>query len=531
VSADEALLTNVVDHLALGVWIARAPGGELVFANRVFNEIMGAEARSDVAAGGYAKPYGICDRSGAPYPEQLMPFARAMAAGNTVVVDDIVIHRTDGRRVDIRATARPIRVESDEITHVVISFEDITEQRKAEQELLLADAARREAQRLESLGTLSAGVAHDFNNVLASISMIASRLRLREDDAHRASDLRHIEAAVDSAAQLTRALLAFGRERTGRTSRFDAGSIVASVVALVRRTFDRSIEVRFEVTKSAWLLGDPSHIEQAFLNLAVNARDAMPQGGVLTIVVDTLDVADLPPHLAPGRYVRISVSDTGPGVPDAIRHRIFEPYFTTKNEPERPGTGLGLATVYGVAQAFGGFVQVGSAQPTGAVFLLFLPVASGPVTVDRVAPPIEIERGEGKVLLIEDEPMLRQATRRSLELIGYDVVEASDGRQGLERFVELESELVVVLLDAIMPKLGGRGVLAELRRLGSRVPVVLASGRIGPGEQDELVAAGAASVLHKPFTTAELSRAIAAARATASAAPPAAPSAPRTPPR
>jgi signal transduction histidine kinase/ActR/RegA family two-component response regulator len=512
------------------VWIARAPGGELVFANRVFREIMGVEARTDVAAGGYAQPYGIFDRSGAPYPEQLMPFARALASGTTVVVDDIVIHRTDGRHVDIRATARPIRVESAEITHVVISFEDITDERKAQQERHLADAARREAQRLESLGTLSAGVAHDFNNVLASISMIASRLRLRENDASRAGDLRHIEAAVDSAAQLTRALLAFGRERTGRTSRFDAGSIVASVVALVRRTFDRSIEVRFEVAQSAWLLGDPSHVEQAFLNLAVNARDAMPQGGVLTILVDTVDLADLPPHLTPGRYVRISVGDTGPGVPDTIRHRIFEPYFTTKNEPERPGTGLGLATVYGVAQAFGGFVQLGTAQPSGAVFRIILPVASGPMTIDRAAPPIEIERGDGTVLLIEDEPMLRQATRRSLELIGYDVVEASDGQQGLERFVELEGELVVVLLDAIMPKLGGRGVLAELRRLGSRVPVVLASGRIGPGEQDELVAAGASAVLHKPFTTAELSRALAAARAKPKAPPtPPAPSTPAPP--
>jgi PAS domain-containing protein len=193
VTPDDALLAQVVDHLPLGVWIARAPSGEFVFANRVFREIMGMEARPDVAAGGYAQPYGICTRDGAPYPEARMPFAQALAARATITVDDLAIHRPDGRRVMIHATARPVFDASGaEITHVVIAFEDVTARVAAQAARAESEEQLREARRLEALGTLAGGVAHDFNNLLATIRVLASLLRTSEPQAARRADLARI---------------------------------------------------------------------------------------------------------------------------------------------------------------------------------------------------------------------------------------------------------------------------------------------------------------------------------------------------
>ncbi|KAB2883221.1 MAG: PAS domain-containing protein, partial [Kofleriaceae bacterium] len=281
VTTDDVLLSGVIDQLPLGVWIARAPGGELLFANQVFREILGIEARGDVAVGGYSEPYGIMGLDGKPYPEARMPFVRALEARATVTVEDIVIHRHDGRRVNIRATARPI-FDGDVITHIVIAFADYTAEREACARQREAEERARQDERLQAIGTLAAGVAHDFNNVLAQIRILASMLRVREQDASRVEDLVRIEQATDSAAALTRSLLAFGRHPAGNVVRFDLDAVVAGVVDLVRRTFERHITIEHRREPGAFVAGDQNQLEQVILNLAVNARDAMANGGTLT---------------------------------------------------------------------------------------------------------------------------------------------------------------------------------------------------------------------------------------------------------
>jgi len=497
VEGDERLLASVIDLLPLGVWIARAPGGEFVFANRTFREIMGMEARPDVAVGGYSAPYGIFGIDGRPYPEQKMPFVRALEARAIITVDDIVIHRHDGRKVNIRATARPIFA-GDAISHVVIAFIDATAEIHAEEMRRESELRLRHQQRLESLGTLAAGVAHDFNNLLGSISLISSMLRMREHDPARAEDLHNIEAATESAARLTRSLLAFGRQGPLRAVRFDPGETAASVIELVRRTFDRGIQIAFEREDGLELTGDPPAIEQLLMNLAINARDAMPGGGRLGVRLSR-----------DGAHVLIEVSDTGSGVPDAIKPRIFEPYFTTKGDRELAGRGLGLATVYGIVESHGGSIEITDVEPHGARFRVRLPIASPIAIADRIDARADgVARGRGLVLVVDDEALVRSILRRALRELGYDVLEAGDGIEALQQF-EASARVDAVLMDSVMPRKGGREALIELRRLRETLPVIMMGGRIVPKEREELFALGAAGVLDKPFDVPALSRILA----------------------
>jgi two-component system cell cycle sensor histidine kinase/response regulator CckA len=523
---DDALLASVVDHLPLGVWIARVPGGEFVFANRVFREIMGMEARPDVAAGGYAAPYGIFTRDGEPYPEARMPFMQALRARQTITVDDIAIHRHDGRRVMIHATARPVFDETGTtITHVVIAFEDVSAKVAALAAQERSEERLRQARRLEALGTLAGGVAHDFNNLLASIRVLASLLRASEAHPARRADLARIEEVTESAARLTSALLTFGRHGDRRISKLSLTELARSLAELVRRTFDRRIEVSFEEHAPRGLVSaDPSQMEQLIMNLVLNARDAMPDGGQLRIAITDVYLEAPPPPLEPGPHVRLEVIDSGPGVPPALRERIFEPYVTTKTDREEPGAGLGLATVHGVVQAHGGHVEVTDAVPHGACFRVHLPAA--PVrTFTTLAPPLVAEgssdgedvptaprdpgpAGIGTVLVVEDDPLQRRAERRALETLGYDVLEAADGVEAMELFRARAGVLRAVLLDLAMPRLSGREAWAEMRRVAPEVPVLMTTGHSGPDQLDDLRALGAA-FLTKPFGVTELSQAMA----------------------
>ncbi|MFL5321349.1 MAG: two-component system sensor histidine kinase NtrB, partial [Myxococcaceae bacterium] len=347
---DDEIIRTVSDDLPVGVWVARAPKGEFVYANKMFGEIMGMSARSDVAAGEYAQPYGICGRDGEPYPENKMPFVRALLARETVIVDDIVIHRTDGRKVNIRAQARPVFEPSGEIGHIVIAFIDITREVVAEAARVDSEERLHRGQRLESIGNLAGGIAHDFNNLLATIRMAASTLQLRETDPSRREALELIDQVTESGIHLTRSLLGFAGRGKHLAAPLHLNDVVKSMGELFRRTLNRRIEVVMELTRDGdVVLGDFSQLEQVVMNLMVNARDAIPDAGTITLRTWRSSGSD-----PEGDSVVFEVSDTGTGIDPAIHHRIFEPYFTTKTTGPVRGTGLGLATVYGIVESHGG---------------------------------------------------------------------------------------------------------------------------------------------------------------------------------
>ena len=350
---DAEITRSLGDDLPVGIWVARAPGGELIYANRAFREIMGMEARGDVASGEYAAPYGIHTRSGELYPEARMPFVRALESGAAVVADDIVIHRSDGGRVNIRAQARPV-LHQGAVSHVVIAFIDITREVEAEARLRLA-------QRMESIGTLAGGIAHDFNNLLAVVQLVSSSLAAREKDPLRLEALDNIQQATDSGVKLTRALLGFARSSRVPLSRMQVNGVVEGIEQIVHRTLGSRITVRLSLASRAEVMGEPSQLEQVVMNLVLNARDAMAGGGTLSL--STRDE---------GGEVVIEVSDTGPGIPPALRLRIFEPYFTTRTGV---GTGLGLATVFTIVQGHGGSVAALDNAPRGTLMRVRLPAA------------------------------------------------------------------------------------------------------------------------------------------------------------
>ena len=514
--AQPELVAAIAENLPIALWVAKAPSGEFAYANDAFREIMGTHALPDVARGGYAEPYGIHTLNGDPYPEERMPFVQALEKRATVVVDDIVIHRRDGGRVHVRAFARPLFDAAGTLTHVMIAFIDITREVLADRARLEGEARMRHALRMESIGSLAGGIAHDFNNLLASIKLLASHLLRLEHDPEKKQSLEHIDQVTESGAQLTRALLRFARRDRSVTHGVSLNDVARTVTELVRRTSDRRIDIVCEaLARTGDVLGDPAQIEQVVLNLLMNARDAVAGNG--RIVVRTHDRELEGPHgtrtgeLPPGEYVTIEVEDSGGGIDPAIADRIFEPYFTTKMSGTIKGTGMGLATAYGVVQAHGGMIEIARSSSSGTTMRVLLPssgsLGRGPGT--SAPPSREVHRGTGLVLVIDDEPLIRSSSAEALRGLGYEAITASDGEEGLEIFRARHAAIHCVIVDLVMPKVSGAEVCAELRKIDPRVPAIVTTGLSADGELDRGSGIEAAAVLAKPYDVAALSEVIA----------------------
>jgi len=497
----DAIVTSVADDLPVGVWVARAPGGEFLYANKAFAEIMGMGARSDVGRGEYAGPYGIRARDGSVYPEDKMPFVRALVERRTVIVDDIVIHRHDGGKVNIRAQARPVFDDAGTITHVVIAFIDITREALAEAARVESERRLRQMQRMDSIGTLAGGIAHDFNNLLAAVKMMAAVLRRNESDTTKLGYLEQIDQVTDSAAQLTRALLGFARRGKHLASRVSLHDVIVGVATLMRRALDRRIEVVTELgAESGDVVGDFSQLEQVLMNLVVNARDAMPNGGRMTIA--TRDDAG---------SVVLEVTDEGTGIDPNVRDRIFEPYVTTKTSAEG-GTGLGLATVWGIVENHGGsIVALDAPGSRGTTMRVVFPAApAGIARAPAKADDKEVVRGSGTVLVVEDERAVRDGVAAALRDLGYRVVCAEDGASAVEIYRE-RSDIDAVLLDMVMPRMDGRSTYLALRDVRPDVRVVLTTGFALNEEAQRILDLGVRDFIAKPFNVEKLSQVMARA--------------------
>ncbi|HLL25024.1 MAG TPA: response regulator [Kofleriaceae bacterium] len=361
-------------------------------------------------------------------------------------------------------------------------------------------------QRLEAVGTLAAGIAHDMNNVLAGITSYANIL-----GANDAATAREVQPLIDQAlrgAELTRGLLAFSRRGQYRKVRVQLSQLVEETSALVKPSFPAECQlVVVQSTGTAQLEGDPVQLRQVIVNLCVNAADAMPNGGVVVLASDrvTLEEQAACEHgLPPGPYVRFHVADSGTGIDDATRRRMFEPFFTTK--PVGKGTGLGLALVWGVVQAHGGAVHVETELGSGTRFSVLLPEAAATVTAK--APVIQTSVWPGRVLVVDDEAAVRNGTTRVLQRRGYQVLTAADGEEALRVFDEHADEIGLVILDMGMPVMGGAECFARLRERAD-VPVLIATGYAMDAELQSVLAGGA-SLIEKPFDArallAEVSR-------------------------
>ena len=387
-----------------------------------------------------------------------------------------------------------------ELSHMA-RIKDLEEQKNLEEQL-------RQAQKMESIGTLAGGIAHDFNNTLNIIRSYASTIgQCSRVDGEIAGDLKIIDEAVTRGASVVRQLLTFARKTEALLAPADVNEMVASLANLLKSTLPKTIDVSLELgAKLPSVLADANHLTQALLNLCVNARDAMPDGGKLILRTKVVDGANIK-NVAAQRmqYVCLEVADSGIGMNDSIQNRIFEPFFTTKRTGE--GTGLGLAMVYGMVKNHNGFVEVNSKPERGTTFKLYLPVA--PSETNAIGDGVKRKKifdgnhgnGQRTILVAEDEEAMALLLNRTLSKRGYKVLIARDGQEAINLYQQHKHETDLVLLDIGLPKVAGWDVIRKIKEMSSSINVIVSSGYLDPDLRAQLQQSGVKHFLDKPYTT------------------------------
>jgi PAS domain S-box-containing protein len=415
--------------------------------------------------------------------------------------------RTDGSESTIDSKGSVIRDAEGVISQVIVVSRDVTEEKR-----LAAHFLR--AQRMESIGTLAGGIAHDLNNVLAPIMMAIEVLRDKISDPAGQQILMMIETSAKRGADIVRQVLAFGRGVKGERILVQLKHVVKEVVKIAGGTLPKSIRIRTDIPADLWtVLADPTQMHQVLLNMLVNARDAMPGGGTLTIAAENVALDDncSRTHFEakPGPYACIVITDTGTGIPEDIRGKIFEPFFTTKEIGM--GTGLGLSTTLAIVRSHGGFINLESELGEGTTFRIYIPatgVASGEAAADEA---VVLPEGNGElILVIDDEAAIREITKETLQAYGYKAMTASDGAEGVALVAMNKKRIKVVITDIMMPVMDGTATIRAIKRILPDVKIIAASGWSAKGEITTPVDPNVQAFLTKPYTAEKLLKTLAA---------------------
>jgi len=366
-------------------------------------------------------------------------------------------------------------------------------------------------QRLEAIGTLSSGIAHDLNNILAPMLLVSPFLKGKLKDPKDVGLLTMIEQGAQRAANIIKQLLTFSRGIEGMRGSVQTRHLLKEMLAIMRETFPREIEVVEEISADLWPINaDTTQIHQVLMNLCVNARDAIHAGGKITLSAENIYISENEiggsPAMKPGVYVRLTVTDTGEGIPRENLDRIFEPFFTTKEIGK--GTGLGLSTVLGIVKSHEGFVTVYSEPGLGTSFKIHLPAIVGATDDITAATPASRCGRQELILIVDDEAALRQALRLALENSNYRVLVAVDGREAIKLFLANRGSVRLVLTDIMMPGMNGVALIRALRALEPRLRVVAVSGLTDQDRRGELAALGVTNTLSKPCSADEILEAI-----------------------
>ena len=412
-------------------------------------------------------------------------------------------HRTkDGRIFPVEITVNYLEFEGKEYNCAFAR--DISERKEAERERERMQAQLRQAQKMEAVGTLAGGIAHDFNNLLQAVQGYAQLLLLKKDDNESGKrELEQIVRAAGRGGDLTQQLLTFSRKVESELQPIDLNHEVESVRLLLERTIPKMIDIEFNLAEDLKIInGDPGQVEQILMNLAVNAKDAMSDVGKLLVETNnvTLDEAYCKMHRVanPGDYVQLTVSDTGHGMDKETLEHIFEPFYTTKETGK--GTGLGLATVYGIVKSHNGHIVCYSELGVGTTFKIYLPAMESTEGTGRAEEQIMAPQGGFEtVLLVDDDKPIRTLGTEILENFGYTVLTATDGESALDLYREKQEKIDLVILDLIMPGMGGKRCLVELLKINPGVKVAIASGYSPDGPTKEILKNGAKGFINKPY--------------------------------
>jgi two-component system cell cycle sensor histidine kinase/response regulator CckA len=504
-AGERARMEAVLQQMPAGVIIAEAPEGTLAMSNEQAARILGAPVRIGSAVGGFSG-FKLLRPDSHPYKAGDLPLVRSLISGEVVINEEMDLVRGDGSRATLLVNSGPIRGRNGFIVAAVVTFYDVTERKELEKEL-------RQSQKMDAVGRLAGGVAHDFNNLLTIISGYGQMIMdsLPPDDPVR-RDLEAILEASNRATALTRQLLTFSRRQIVEPRIMDLNRQVARMNRMLRRVIGEDIELNTSLkAASSRIKADPGQIEQVVLNVALNARDAMPNGGRLTIRTEDVELDQDQEQsagrraLAPGSYVVLSITDTGTGMSPEVLSHAFEPFFTTKAKGK--GTGLGLSMVYGIVKQAGGDVAVESEPDKGATVRMYFPVAGGPARVKKKREEDrEIKGGTETILVVEDEQDVRRLASEMLRQQGYTVLEAGSGPEAIRLWRDNHHRVDLVLSDVVMPHMSGPEMAAELVKSKPGLKVIYMSGYTGETIARHGVLAQGARFLQKPFTLKTLAR-------------------------
>jgi PAS domain S-box-containing protein len=502
------LLEQVLDTLPVGVWVLERDG-RIMFGNPAGRAIWGGARYTGID--GFGEYRGWWADTGEAIAPEDWAAARAILKGETSLNEVVLIESFDGVQRTILNSAVPLRSLDGAILGAILVNQDISDQRAAQEALRRSEEQLRHAQKLEAVGQLAGGIAHDFNNLLTGILSYADLMlqEARPGDPIRA-DLEQIRHAGERAAALTRQLLAFSRRQVLQPRVLSLNASVTELDSMLRRLLgaDVALETRLD-DGLGYVLADPGQLEQVLVNLVVNARDATPAGGRVRIATANLQLPAADDGrsngVRPGAYVSLAVSDTGVGMDVPTQARIFEPFFTTKAPGK--GTGLGLSTVYGIVEQSGGHIEVESAPGQGSTFTIFLPRylgTNGPGMARPDRPTLP--NGTETLLLVEDEATVRGSVRRLLERQGYTVVEARHGADALRIVDAGDRPIDLVLTDLVMPEMGGRELVEQLRARQPSLKVLYMSGYTERAVTVDGVMPPGTGFMEKPFTVEQLTR-------------------------
>jgi len=494
--ATEASFATLVEHAPVGIYRS-TPEGRFLSVNAAVVRMLGYDSAADVLALDMARDV----------------YADAAERQRLVVRDsysdrqydnvEATWKRRDGRPLTAQLSVRAVRNGAGQVEYYETFVRDVTDQRRLQEQVL-------QSQKMEAVGRLAGGIDHDFNNLLTVITSYSDLLLedLAPGDAKR-DDVEQVRKAADGAAALTRQLLAFSRQQVVEPRVVSLNTVVEGLQKILRRVIGEDIDLAITLAPDLGAVrADVGQLEQVLMNLAVNARDAMPTGGRLTI--ETANVEHDPDYArdqeaaAVRRFAMLAVSDSGCGMDEATKARIFEPFFTTK-EPGK-GTGLGLATVYGIVQQAGGFIWVYSEPDQGTSFKVYLPEVDATAERPTAVPGARVPGGTETVLLVEDAAAVRAVTKQVLERQGYKVLEAADGEAALQLAQRHRGPIDLLLTDVVMPRLSGRELAGQFARLRPDTRVLYASGYTDDSVVRHGILESGTAYLQKPFSPESLAR-------------------------
>lgn len=412
--------------------------------------------------------------------------------------------RADGEEFPIEASISQIEADGQRLFTVIIR--DITEKKRLEAQFL-------RVQRMESIGTLAGGIAHDLNNVLSPILTATELLQMRTTEEGTLRLLNIIQTNAVRGGEMIKQVLSFARGVEGDYVLLQPNHLIKEIVKILTDTFPKNIEIVFSLSPNLWHVnGDATQLHQVLMNLCVNARDAMPQGGKLRIEAENIEVdehyARMNVEAKPGRYVRMLVQDNGVGMAAEILDKIFDPFFTTKKPGQ--GTGLGLSTVAGILRSHGGFINVYSEVGKGSHFTIYLPATQSQQPANQPTVRTDLPHGHGElILVVDDEQSIREVAKETLMAFGYEVITANDGTEALAQFAAHRHDVQVVITDMMMPYMDGPATIRALKKLDPEIRVIATSGLKANSRHAEIAQLGVNTFLTKPYTAEVLLRTIA----------------------